>query len=104
MQLLEYRRSDDVDLVEAVFADAEGQFLHIQKLGTQRAAREGGRPRIQYAEHDQRPPIGVAATDYAVLLEGRDGAWLEIDSQWHELMVTALESAGSAAALVRAAL
>ena len=105
MQLVEYRRSDDADLVEAIFADAEeGTFLHIQKLGTRRAARERRRPRIQYAEHDQRPAIGVAAADYAVLAEGRNGAWLEIDSQWHELIFKALESDGSAAVLVRFAL
>ena len=104
MQLVEYRRSNDADLVEAVFADDEGNFLHIQKLGPRRAAPEGGRPRIQYAEREQWPAIGVAATDYAILTEDRKGAWLEIDSQWHELMFMAFESAGSAAALVRSAL
>jgi hypothetical protein len=105
MQLVEYRRSDESDLVEAVFADAEeGNYLHIQKLGARRAAREGGRPRIQYAEHEQRPPIGVAATDYAVLTEGRNGAWLEIDSRWHELMSMALGRSGLNSVVVRFAL
>jgi hypothetical protein len=102
MQLVEYRRSDESDLVEAVFADAEeGKYLHIQKLGTRHMAREGRRPRIQYAEWDQRPAIGTEATDYEILEEGRNGAWLELDSRWHELMVIALGPGGSTAVLMR---
>jgi hypothetical protein len=89
MRLIDYRRSDELDLVDAVFLDGEGRHWHFQKVDTQRPAHEQARPRIQLAELPDRPRTGLLAEGYdQKTLTGKSP--LIIDSLWYELLLTAL--------------
>ena len=50
MRLMDYRRSAEDDLVDAVFLDGEGRYWHFQKVDTQLLTHEQARPRIQLAD------------------------------------------------------
>jgi len=89
MRLIDYRRSVDLDLVDAVFKDGEGHHWHFQKVDTQRPTHEHALPPIQIAELPDPPKSGLLAEGYQQMaLRGKSR--LVIDSLWYELLLTAL--------------
>ena len=98
MQLMDYRRSDEHDLVDAVFLDGDGRYWHFQKVDTRHPTHEQARPRIQLKDLQHTPVIGVVAGDYQQkVLSGK--SHLVIDSLWCELMLTALWAVSGWAAM-----
>jgi len=89
MRLIDYRRSVEHDLIDAVFLDRDGRYWHFQKVDTQCPTREQARPRIQLDELERIPDNGLLAENYhQKALSGKSR--LVIDSLWYELMLTAL--------------
>jgi hypothetical protein len=98
MRLIDYQRSAEPDLVDAVFLDGEGHYWHFQKVDTQRPALEHARPRFQLAAREHRPEGGVLAERYDEKAMGGKSR-LVVDSLWYELMLTALRARDGWAAM-----
>jgi hypothetical protein len=100
MRLVKYRANDANGLTEAVFADAQGQFWHAQRLEIDRGDEQLRDITIQYARLEQLPPVGEPAKDYD-RLASTYGDSLRFRHFWHELMLAAFRSDDGSEAAAR---
>jgi hypothetical protein len=98
MRLVAYRRSEDLPLVDAVFADRSG-YLHAQLVD----APDAEDARIQFALSPQMPDLGGEVSGHEEIARAGSGpdARLDLEMRWHQLIANAFSGPDGATAVLR---